>query len=224
MTTSESAAAAHPSESAVRSFVGLAGYASLGSFSLLAQDAGRSPDIGARIRLSRMAAAELAETDFLEPLIQRHGGNAPEVVAEFAPILNDFLVRAEPRDWWERVMRSYVGFNLLQDLLFELSEGLPADFRERVRDAAGVSGHADFVAEELTPVLAEDEKLASRLALWGRRVVGEGITLVRRLFLEHPELAELLPGEGDAAAREAALLGRLQAGHARRLGRLKLTS
>lgn len=216
--------AAPPPEAAVRSFVGLAGYASLGSFSLLAQDAGKSPDIATRLRLSRMAAAELDETDFLEPIIERHGGNAPDVVGKFAPIINDFLVRAEPRDWWERIMRSYVGFNLLHDLLHELSEGLDEDFRDRVREAAGVPGHADFVAEQLEPVLANDDKLASRLALWGRRVVGEGITLVRRLFREHPELADLLPGEGDASAREAALLGRLQTSHARRLGRLKLTS
>ncbi|MDO5495487.1 MAG: ferritin-like fold-containing protein [bacterium] len=219
-----SAETARPSDSAIRSFVGFAGYASLGSFALLAEDASVSPDIVTRLRLSRMAAAELAELDFLEDLIIRHADDPGAVMVEFAPILKDFMVRAEPRDWWERIMRTYVGFNLLEDLLHELADGLPGDLTERVREAAGVPGHTDFVAEALQPVLAEDEKLASRLALWGRRVVGEGIMLVRRLFAEHPELAELIPGDGDSAAREAALLARLQANHARRLGRLKLTS
>ncbi len=216
--------AARPSDSAIRSFIGFAGYASLGSFSLLAEDAGLSPDIPSRLRLSRMAAAELGEIDFLEELIVRHGGEPGPLMLEFAPILKDFMVRAEPRDWWERIMRTYVGFNLLEELIHELAEGLPDDLSQRIRATAGVTGHADFVAEALTPHLTGDQKLSSRLALWGRRVVGEGIMLVRRLFTEHPELAELIPGDGDAPSREAALLGRLQAGHARRLSRLKLTS
>lgn len=211
---------ASPSPDAVRNLLGLVGYSSLGSFALLAQDAAAAPDINTRIRLSRLAASELAEISVIEEML----GGDHEVMVAFAPVLKEFLVRAEPGDWWELLMRSYVGFNLLEDLLRELCNGLPDDVAVRVQPLVGVSGHADFVAETLLPILAVDEKLASRLALWGRRVVGEAMSLVHRLFQEWPVLAELLPGDGEPAAREAALIGRLQAEHARRLGRLQLTS
>ncbi|HZK05791.1 MAG TPA: ferritin-like fold-containing protein [Actinomycetaceae bacterium] len=210
---------------AVRAYLGLLGYASLGSFSLLAHDAANSPDIVVRLRLSRMAAAELQEIDLVEALFERHGGDASAAVSEFAPILNDFTVRARPRDWWERLMRTYVGFNLLQDLLRELGGGLHEELREQVLDTMCVSCHADLVAEQLGPVLAADTKLASRLALWGRRVVGDAIGLVHRALAQNPALLELLPEtDGDGPAREAALVGRLQTGHARRFARLGLKS
>lgn len=213
-----------PSAESQRAALGLFGYTSLGAFTLLADDAARSPDLAVRIRLSRMAAAEMAELAIVEEIISRQGWQSQELLAGFAPIMKDFLVRAQPGDWWERLMRSYVGFNLLEDLLGEMCEGLPVELRDALIGNVGVSGHADLVAEVLEPVLASDEKLASRLALWGRRVVGEALSLTRRLFAEFPELAELIAGDGTAAEREAALMGRLQAAHARRFTRLKLTS
>lgn len=204
--------------------LGLLGYASLGAFALLAKDASEARTISTRMRLSRMAAAELAEIDSVEETIRALGGNPHQAFEEFSSFLTSYLHRAEPRDWWERLMRSYVRFNMLEDLLGELSQSLPADVRASADADPGVRGHADLIVDELGPVLANDEKLASRLALWGRRVVGEAISMARQLFEEWPEFVDLIPGDGDGQARRAALLGRLQNAHARRMDRLGLTA
>lgn len=215
---------AAPSAQAVGDFIGLLGYSALGSFALLSQDAAYAPELRERLVLSRMAARELGEIDVIENLVAEHGSDLDAVMASFRDIMNDFLVRAQPRDWWERLIRSYVGHNLLQDLVEDLSRGLPASVADSVAPCLARSGHDDYVVGLLQPVLDAEPQLAARLALWGRRVVGEALTLVARLFADHPDLAELLPADGEARGRVASLTGRLQAGHARRLGRLGLTS
>lgn len=224
MTTTEDAKPLSSSAAAQSAFIGLAAYASLGAFSLLAHDAARSPDVATRLRLARMAAAELAEFDLAEELLRARGEDPIRMVSQYAGILDGFLKRAEPRDWWERLMRTYVGFNLLEDLVRDLCKSLPADLHEQLHGSVGVSGHADLIAELLLPEVEADPTLASRLALWGRRVVGEAISLAHRILAERPELVELLDGEDDPAARVRALVARLQANHSRRMGRLGLTS
>lgn len=208
--------------SSIREYLGLHAAAGLGTFSLLASDAAVAPDVRQRLALSRMAAGRLAGTTQVEELAEKYGRAIEDVVAPYSELMKDFLSRAVPRDWWERLVRSYVGFNLLEDLLVELSEQLPEEYRDLARSTAGASGHADFVVGVLTPVLEKDELLRSRLALWGRRCVGEALSLVKELFAAHPEMAELL--DGDPETRVAKLTARLQAEHARRLLRLGLTS
>lgn len=213
-----------PSEAAVLEFLGLVGYSGLGSFGMLAADAQRAPDLRSRLVLAHMAAGELAELDYVEEVARVRGADFEAMLADYRDLLEDFGLRAVPRDWWERLVRTYVGYNMLQDLLRELGEGLPAELRDAIAANLGRSGHDEFVAAELLPVLERETQLASRLALWGRRVVGDGLSLVQRLFRDHPPLAELATGEGDAEARVAALTGRLQQEHARRLGRLGLNA
>jgi hypothetical protein len=119
-------------------------------------------------------------------------------------------------------VRSYVGYNMVQDMLRALAEGVPAQLRAETAASVGSSGHDDLVAAMLVPVLETEPQLAARLGLWGRRVVGEALTIVRRLFQEHPALVELAGPDGEASVSR--LVGDLQAEHSRRLGRLGLNA
>ncbi len=220
------AEAPSPSTTVVREYLGLYAAAGLGTFALLAGDAAAAPDVHQRLVLSRMAAGRLAGTEKVEELAASRNADIEALLEDYSDLMKDFLARAVPRDWWERLVRSYVGFNLLEDLLVELSEELPDEIKALARSTAGESGHADYVVGVLTPVLDKDELLRSRLALWGRRCVGEALSLVKELFAAHPEMGDLLTGDGDGdgAARVQRLTARLRAGPARRLLRLRLTS
>jgi hypothetical protein len=224
MTAPDSPDRAHPSDEALNDFLGLLGYSSLGSFALLSEDAAHAPDMASRLMLSRMAAGELAGIDRVELLVAERGGDFDALMASYRDLFAGYLLRAVPRDWWERLVRSYVGYNMIQDMLRNLASCVPEGLRADTAASVGSSGHDDFVAAVLTPVIASEPQLAARLGLWGRRVVGEALTIVQRLFQEHPSLIELACGEQDPGMRIQRLVTDLQAEHSRRLGRLGLNA
>lgn len=209
-----------PDADAASEYLGLFVYASVGSFALLSQDATHALQIRDRIELSRMAAAELADINRAEKYGLQSVENFDELLASYRDLISDFLLRAVPRDWWERLVRSYVGYHLLEDLLVELASEAPGWVKELTEGTFNASDHTEWTVKQLESVLAEEPQLAARLALWGRRVVGESLLLVQRLFTEHPALAEYAGGSEGVSA----LIGRLQAEHSRRLTRLGLAS
>ena len=60
-------------------------------------------------------------------------------------------------------------------------------------------GHADFVIEEVRAAIAADPRVAGRLALWGRRLVGEALSQARRVAANREALTHLLTGTVDRA-------------------------
>ena len=88
---------------------------------------------------------------------------------------------------------------------------LPRDRRlpRRGHPRAGAStcsadaGHAEFVVDRRAPAIAADPRVAGRLALWGRRLMGEALTQAQRVAAERDALAGLIvggPGMDLAAA------------------------
>lgn len=209
-----------PGIDAAAEYLGLFVYGSVGSFALLAQDASYAPNIRDRIVLSRMAAAELADIDPAEKFGKAQVGDFDALMQSYRDLISDFLLRAVPRDWWERLVRSYVGYHLLEDLLVELAGAAPEWVRALTEGTFNASAHAEWTVQQLQEVVDDEPQLSARLALWGRRVMGECVLLVQKLFLEHPALL----GYAGGADGVHALIGRLQAEHSRRLSRLGLAS
>jgi len=102
------------------------------------------------------------------------------------------------------------------------------------------AAHEDLAVGELEAAGAQDAVLVSRLALWGRRLVGEALGVVQQAMTAHPGLGRLVTrrpvgdavaaGEGAAPAAPeedaapAKLFGELTAEHTRRMSRLGLTA
>lgn len=204
--------------------LGLLAYGELASFARLADDAEHAPDLPGRVTLSRMAAGELSHLDVLEQYVARLGGEVEDVMLSYADVLGDFDARTVPRDWWERLIKTYVGYGLVTDFQREVSGRLDAATVAVVDDVLADNGYADYVVSVLAPVIAAEPQLAARLALWGRRVVGEALKLSQNALVRHPSLVVLLAGAGDDEAEATRVLNRLAGGHARRMGRLGLTA
>ena len=67
------------------------------------------------------------------------------------------------------------------------------------------TGQAEFVVREVRAAIEADPKVAGRLALWGRRLVGEALSQAQRVAADRDGLAALLVGSAD---RPGADLGR----------------
>ncbi len=204
--------------------LGLLAYGELTSFARLADDAAHAPDLPSRVTLSRMAAGELSHLDVIEQYVSRLGGDLDAQMLSYADVLGDFDARTVARDWWERLMKTYVGYGLVTDFQREVSGHLDADTRAVVDEVLADNGHADFVVDLLAPVIAAEPQLSARLALWGRRVVGEALKLSQNALVRHPSLVALLAAGDDDEQEAARALTRLAGGHARRMGRLGLTA
>lgn len=219
--TTENPTAEHPAEPTV---LGMLAYGELAAFSRLAADAAVAPDLGHRIELSRLAGLTLRRLDDVSARVAELGSDLEEVMRPFAGVLVAFDQRTEPSTWWERLLKTYVGYSVADDF----SRIVATAVGPRTAALAGEAAEgpqAPLVVDALAAAAASDAALASRLALWGRRLVGEALGVVQNLLVAHPALRDLLEpavaaGTGDVQQR---LFSVLTAEHSRRMERLGLT-
>ncbi len=70
-------------------------------------------------------------------------------------------------------------------------------------------GHAAFVVDRVRGVIAADPTVGGRLALWGRRLMGEALTQAQRVAADRDSLTALLTGGVDRPGLDLAALGRM---------------
>lgn len=208
--------------------LGMLAYSELAAFSRLAADAAMAPTLGQRLELSVLARNVLTRLDRIEQRVGELGEPLQPVMEPFAGLLLEFDERTVPSTWWERLLKAYVGYGVADDFARIVARGVDPTTRDLVVEILQDDGHATLVVDSLARAAQSDPTLASRLALWGRRLVGESLGVVQRVIADHPELESLLdevvtelPGTGDAQQR---LFSLLTAEHTRRMDRLGLTA
>jgi hypothetical protein len=148
----------------------------------------------------------------------------------FQTFVDAFHERTRPADWSEALMKAYVADSVSGDFYRAIADYLDPRSRELVGRIKADDGQVELLRDRLGQALAGDDRLASRLALWGRRLVGEALIQAQRMAFEHrfPGMllrrAELDSGEegGKAATRE--LFAQLTGNHSRRMNALGLTA
>ncbi|GAA1713487.1 hypothetical protein GCM10009809_07110 [Isoptericola hypogeus] len=226
---------------------GLAAYTELAAFGLLASRSVDAPDLVTRQALAAAAGGVLDRQRRLLAVAADRGLDAAEAMAPFDGVLADFDARTTPGSWQEGLLKGVVGHGVAQDLCRELAVGLPSDEADALRAAVRQEDADDPATTVLAEAAAADGVLASRLALWGRRVVGEALGLVPTLLAAHPALAGLAEAArsraaadggtdraGEPAGRRAGadrsadvqawLMARLTAQHTRRMDRMRLAA
>ena len=220
---------ARPADAAdpgLRAVLGLLGSWELVAFTRLAGDAAAAPQAADRIELCRLGGVASARLARLGALAAERGLDLGDAVAPFLRACADVDARTPAGSWWERLLTSYIGFGVEDDVARLLAAALDPPARSVVLSVLDDDGHAALVERRVLARTATDRVLASRLALWGRRLVGESLGVVGRLVAGHPELADLLERSLDASdlPLQQRLFARLTAGHTRRMDRLGLTA
>ncbi len=87
---------------------------------------------------------------------------------------------------------------------------------------------SDFIVDRVRAAINEDPRVGGRLALWGRRLVGEALSQAQRVAAERDALSTLLVGGVDRPGTDLAEIGRMLArlteNHARRMAALGLAA
>ena len=212
----------------VVALLGLLAVGELLGFERLAEDAASSPTLSDRAALQRLAATEQAHFELLRERMLALGADVEVTMAEFLPPFEEFHARTRPSDWLEGLVKAYVGDAIARDFLREVSASVGPSTRALVLRALADAGHADFVIGRVRAAIAADPRVGGRLALWGRRLVGEALSQAQRVAAEHDELTELLVGTPERPGVDLAALGkmftRMTEAHTRRMAALGLSA
>jgi hypothetical protein len=209
---------------AVVDLLGVLAYAELTAFDRLAEDARMAPSLTGRAALARMAAAEIGHHHRLTERLAELGADPEGAMAPFVSALDTFHESTRPHTWLEGLVKAYVGDGLAADFYREIAQFLPDPDRALVQEVLADTGHADFAVREVRAAIAQDRRVAGRLALWARRLVGEAISQTQHVLADRDSLMRLLmEGTGDLAA-VGALITRITDRHAERMAALGLDS
>ena len=206
--------------------LGVLAYGALAAFERLAEDARRAPTLADKVGVASMAAMQVAH---FERVRDRLGELDADVMAAMQPFhvaFNAYHEQTQPKDWLEGLVWTYVGNGFAADFYREVAAFVDADTQAVVYQVLEDQGQAEFVIERVRAAIATDRKVAGRLALWGRRLVGEALSQAQRVAAERDALTSLLTGTVDRPGLDLAAVSRmftrLVENHTRRMASLGL--
>ena len=203
-------------------------YGEISAFERLAEDAKLAPTLEDKVAISSMASAEFGHVARLRERIAELGADPFEAMAPFQKPIDLFHEYTAPADWYEGLIKAYVGDGMANDFYREIAAYLDVETRDLIVASLEDAGHAAFVVDRVRAAIAADPRLGGRLALWGRRLMGEALTQAQRVAADRDALTALLAGGVDRPGLDLAALGRMFARiterHTERMAELGLDS
>lgn len=214
------------SDPPVVDLLGLIACGELFAFETLARDSALATDLDAKVALGEMGCRELGHFREVVERLRNLGADPDAVIGAYIPIMSQFHRATAPRDLLEGLMKAYVGDAVAADFGREIAAYVDPETQEFLNRLLAGSGQGDFVVPYVQAALAADPGAAGRLALWGRRLMGEALAQAQRVAADRPDLAELVVGGGTepgaGLAEFANMLARMTEAHSQRMRNLGL--
>jgi hypothetical protein len=199
-------------------FLGQAGYLALVLFE----------NLGRAVQAAPTTAAKSAVTGAAAQLLEAHEGLAAEMrglgldpVAAMDPFrlsLDEYQRRTGGGDWPEILVTCYLTTGFLTDFFTGLAAGLDPGLADRIALLLDVDRAEEVLENELRALIEHSPRLASRLALWGRRLIGDTMLVARSALLVDGDLV------AGGAERIEPAFNELIGAHTRRMDALGLTA
>jgi hypothetical protein len=197
-------------------FLGQTAYLTIVLFENLGRAVTTAPTTDAKSRLARAASEMLRMHEGLVAELDRLGADAATEMEPFRLPLDDYQRRTKGADWYEILVTCYLTNGFLLDFFAGLAAGLPDELDDRAAELLQNRAGEAVLVEELRLAIEENPRLASRLAMWGRRLVGDTMLVARLAIEQHPPAS--IEEKVDPVFTE------LIAAHTRRMDKLGLTA
>lgn len=211
---------------AVVDLLGAIAYGEISAFERMADDSRLAPSLEDKVALATMASSEFGKVARLHQRIRDLGGDPFGAMTPFRAAINAFHEHTAPSDWYEGLVKAYVGDGLADDFYREIAALLDDETRELILASMQEGPHAAFVVARARAGIEADPRLGGRLALWGRRLMAEALVQAQRVAAERESLTAFLAGGGELPGMDLAemgrIFGRLSERHAERMRRLGL--
>jgi hypothetical protein len=213
---------------AVVDLLGAIAYGELSAFERLVDDAKLAPSLRDHVEMCAMASSEFGHVSRLHERLVRLGADPFDAMAPFEAAIDLFHAHTAPADWYEGLIKAYVGDGMAADFYREIAAYLDEETRDLIVASLDDTGQASFAVRHIRQAIDDDPKLGGRLALWGRRLMGEALTRAQRVAAERDALTALLAGGIDRPGLDLAAIGRMFARiterHADRMTELGLSA
>jgi len=170
------------------------GYGEISAFERLVEDAGSAPTLADKVALGSLATLQFSKIDPIVRHLTSLGADPYAAMEPFREPIDTYHERMAPADWWESLVKAYVGDALANDFYREIAGYLDEATRELVLSTLDDSGRTAFVVDRVRAGIEADPRIAGRLALWGRRLMGEALIQAQQVSAERESLTELMTG------------------------------
>lgn len=208
--------------------LGALGLGELAAFQRLAADAELAPTLADQAALAGMAAAEFRHFERIRDRLTELGVSAEDAMAPFREPYAAFHANTVPSTWLEGLVKAYVGDTIATDFYREIAAMVDDGTRALVEEVLADADQAEFVVDRVCNAIKDDPSVAGRLALWGRRLVGEALAQAQRVAADRDALAGIIVGGAGRGGADLAELGkvlsRLTENHAQRMAKLGLAA
>lgn len=206
--------------------LGVLGYGELSAFERLAEDARLAPTLSDKVHMVAMAAMQYDDFAKVSGRLADLDADVMVAMTPFHGPFDAFHEHTRPNDWYEGLVKAYVGDGFAADFYREVATFVDPVTQDLVYEVLGDTGHAAFVIDRVRAATARRPDIAGRLALWGRRLVGEALSQAQRVAADRDALTALLTGTVDRPGMDLAaisrMFSRLVANHTVRMARLGL--
>jgi len=215
-------------------FLGQLAYLQLSQFEILTNELKYSPNTQYKAELSEAAAKSFEKYRSISKKIAALGADPTDAMDPFVERIETFHSRTSGDDWFESIIKIYLVSGLLDDFYRRLAVGLDPILRAEVEKSLKDKKFEEFAKRVLLESMQRDAQLASRLALWGRRIMGDVLLELRAAF-DNRKLAGITRGKKLTLDEERAvnlaaysklepLISELIGAHTMRMDALGLTA
>lgn len=198
-------------------FLGLTTYLQLELYEAAARAVGGAPDLESKEVLARAAGMTLTKHQKLSDELRRRGREPHLVMMPYTSVIDRYIERITTPDWHQHVLSIYLVGGLFDGFFAELARGIKDPFRSEAIEVLRDDAVRHELRELLAAEIAADPPLANRLALWGRRLVGDTLLVSR-------EVLALSERRTFVASHVEPILTELISDHSRRMDDLGLTA
>lgn len=163
-------------------YLGQLAYLLLSNFEILTNELKYAPTTAYKAELSEAAAKSFDKYRAISKKLSGLGFDVTDSMDPFVERVDTFHSRTAGIDWYESVIKIYLVSGLLDDFYRRLAIGLPNELREDVEKSLSDKTFEKFAKRVLVEGMSGNESLESRLALWGRRLMGDVLLEVRAAF------------------------------------------